>query len=167
MKTKTRALDEISFGNETIDLGAVEQLYDRSQTNAVTEALVLLRKWIAQPQWRGKSAATVLAALDAEIERKVSHSTRHVSRIACEAGRHPYLCTHLQALPAGLRCAVTLDKTRQSGTTKEARNSGSDEQAEELECRQDLRRLWLQSKRLTGWTVPSAEVRPQLTLCGK
>ena len=128
-------MDEISFGNETIDLGAVEQLFDRSQTNAVTEALVLLRKWVAQPQWRGKSAATVLAALDAEVERKVSHCSRHVSRMAREAGWHPCWCTHLQALPAGFGCALALDETWQSGKTKEARNSSSGQQAEELECR--------------------------------
>ena len=42
-----RAVDEIGFGSETIDLGGVEQLVDRSQTMAVGYALNLAaQRWV-------------------------------------------------------------------------------------------------------------------------
>ena len=40
MKGQARGLHAIQFGRETIGLGAVEQLVDRSQARAIGEALV-------------------------------------------------------------------------------------------------------------------------------
>ena len=71
MKVKTRAIDTLQFGNEELDLSAVEQLFDASQSRAVGEALLILMDWIAKPQWRGRSLGDLLVALDKEIEAKV------------------------------------------------------------------------------------------------
>lgn len=71
MKVKTRALDTLQIGSEELDLSAVEQLFDTSQTRAIGEALLVLMDWIAKPLWRGKSLAELLAALDKEIDTKV------------------------------------------------------------------------------------------------
>ena len=73
MKAKTRAIDTLQIGSEELDLSAVEQLFDTSQTRAIGEALLLLMDWIAKPQWRGKSLAELLAALDKEIDTKVRY----------------------------------------------------------------------------------------------
>ena len=71
MKVKTRAVDTLQFGNEELDLSAVEQLFDASQSRAVGEALLILMDWIAKPLWRGKTLEELLVALDREIETKV------------------------------------------------------------------------------------------------
>jgi len=70
VKVKTRQTDTIQFGEEELDLSAVEQLFDKSQTRAVGDALQLIRGWITQPQWRGKPLSALLEAVDAEIDRK-------------------------------------------------------------------------------------------------
>ena len=71
IKVKTRGIDTLQFGHEEVDLSAVEQLFDTSQTRAIGEALLILMDWSIKPQWRGKSLAELLAALDRDIETKV------------------------------------------------------------------------------------------------
>ncbi len=43
VKVKTRQTDTIQFGDEELDLSAVEQLFDKSQTRAIGDALQLIR----------------------------------------------------------------------------------------------------------------------------
>lgn len=57
-------LSEIRFGQETIDLRAVEQLVDRSQTRAVGYAIHRLAQMVAN----GESLAGLLDALDREMD---------------------------------------------------------------------------------------------------
>jgi len=48
---KTRQTDTIQFGEEELDLSAVEQLFDKSQTRAVGDALQLIRCNSHSPTW--------------------------------------------------------------------------------------------------------------------
>jgi len=43
LKVKTRQTDTIQFGDEELDLSAVEQIFDKSQTRAIGDALQLIR----------------------------------------------------------------------------------------------------------------------------
>ncbi|KAK9828923.1 hypothetical protein WJX72_002803 [[Myrmecia] bisecta] len=67
LKVSTRSKALISFGEEDIDLTAVEQLVEKSQTRAVADALQLIQARLGT-QWRGKALSTIVAALDAEID---------------------------------------------------------------------------------------------------
>lgn len=60
------------LGYEDVDLSAVDQLFDVSQTRAIGAALLLLMDWIAKPHWSGRTLAATLDALEQEIESKVS-----------------------------------------------------------------------------------------------
>lgn len=68
---KTRAIDTLQFGHEEIDLSAVEQIFDTSQTRAIGGTVEVLADWIRKPQMRGKTLAATLDALDKEINARV------------------------------------------------------------------------------------------------
>lgn len=97
-----KALDTLLFGQEEVDLSAVEQLFDSSQTRGIGEALLLLMAWIAKPQWRGKSLSVILTALDKEIDSKVTPSLP--SRDLRQA---PFIPIYAQ-FTAYLRCKFNL-----------------------------------------------------------
>ncbi|MEM7146313.1 MAG: ABC-ATPase domain-containing protein [Verrucomicrobiota bacterium] len=68
VNVKTRAMDVISFGEETIDLGAVSQLITESQTRGIAAALVWARgKGIIDGK---RSVGEVLDAVGEQIERE-------------------------------------------------------------------------------------------------
>ena len=71
VKTTTRQINLIQFGEENLDLSGLEQLVEKSQTRAIAEALCLLRAWIGQPQMSGSSLAELLKRMDAEFNAKV------------------------------------------------------------------------------------------------
>ena len=100
VKVKTRAIDTLQFGNEEIDLSAVEQLFDSSQSRAIGEALLILMDWLSKPQWRGKSLKQLLAALDQELEAKV-HLVTFSSIFWCNCEALPDICLHIEAQPHG------------------------------------------------------------------
>ncbi len=69
VKIDARARDEIAFGSERIDLRAVEQLVDRSQTRAVGFALERLRARHLGDRGDGNtSLAEALDSLEAELD---------------------------------------------------------------------------------------------------
>jgi hypothetical protein len=55
VKVTTRSRQLISFGDEDIDLSAVEQLVEKSQTRAIADALLLMRSRQAQVEARGSA----------------------------------------------------------------------------------------------------------------
>lgn len=71
VKTTTRQMNLIQFGEENLDLNGLEQLVEKSQTLAIAEALCLLRAWIGQPHTSGSSLAQLLKRMDAEFNAKV------------------------------------------------------------------------------------------------
>ena len=62
-KVAVRSRGLVSFGDVDLDLGAVSQLVEKSQTRAVAAALLLLRSWALRPGAGGR--LTVPLALDA------------------------------------------------------------------------------------------------------
>lgn len=70
-KTQVTDVETIRFGDDTIDLSAVEQLFDKSQTCAIAQALVLFMQRVSQPVWRGRTLDDILTALDAEMDKDV------------------------------------------------------------------------------------------------
>lgn len=71
IKVKTRSVHKIQFGYEEIDLTAVEQLFDTSQTRAIGSALEILAEWVQKPNMKGKSLVDILDILDREVDNKV------------------------------------------------------------------------------------------------
>jgi len=66
-KVKVPHTHAISIGQDELDLGAVEQLVDESQTRAVAEALMTLTN---DNQFKGKSLPDVLDRIDSLIDEK-------------------------------------------------------------------------------------------------
>ena len=71
---KSRDTDTVTLGHEDVDLSAVEQIFDASQTRAVGAALLLLMDWVAKPAWRGRKLDDILEALEQAMETKVSYT---------------------------------------------------------------------------------------------
>ena len=49
----------------------MEQLFDTSQTRAIGDTLLLLMDLMTKAQWRGRTLADVLSAIDEELDAKV------------------------------------------------------------------------------------------------
>jgi hypothetical protein len=64
VKIDARSAEEVGFGEERIDLRAVEQLVERSQTRAVGYALEALRR----RHLEGHTLAQALDALEAQLD---------------------------------------------------------------------------------------------------
>lgn len=58
----------MQIDDEELDLSAVEQLAEASQTRAIADALLLLRRQVAGP-WRGKPLSFLLDTVEAEMDR--------------------------------------------------------------------------------------------------
>ena len=71
VKCTARQTDLIQYGDENVDLSAVEQLVEKSQTRAIADALNLLRLWLNQQQHQGKTIAELLQHLEQELDSKV------------------------------------------------------------------------------------------------
>ena len=72
VKCTARQTDLIQYGDENIDLSAVEQLVEKSQTRAIADALNVLRLWLGQQQHQVKTLAELLQHLEQEVDSKVS-----------------------------------------------------------------------------------------------
>ncbi|CAK0781040.1 hypothetical protein CVIRNUC_005266 [Coccomyxa viridis] len=70
VKCTARQTDLIQYGDENLDLSAVEQLVEKSQTRAIADALNLLRLWLGQQQHQGKTIAELLQHLEQELDSK-------------------------------------------------------------------------------------------------
>ena len=70
IKISTRSKSLISFGDEDIDLSAVEMLVEKSQTRAIADALSLLGTWVAQRS-RRSTVADLMQQLEADLNSKV------------------------------------------------------------------------------------------------
>lgn len=68
LRVKTRGMQTIQLDGEELDLSAVEQLVEASQTRAIADALLRVRRGLAGP-WRGKSLAQLCDLLEAEMDR--------------------------------------------------------------------------------------------------
>lgn len=68
LKIKVFNLHSLSFGEETIDLGCVEQLYDKGQTAAIGTILELLITAVQTPNSSPRTLAELLQAVDREID---------------------------------------------------------------------------------------------------
>ncbi len=66
VKVAPRSLKEISFGSETIDLSAMEQIVHESQTRAIGDALVMAKGFMDN----GRSIEEILQIVMDEIERR-------------------------------------------------------------------------------------------------
>ena len=75
---KVRDDDEVSFGNEDIDLAAVEQLVDQSQLRAIGAAIVYAKKQYLDGK---RTLPEILDAIEADIEKKgldiITRSPQH------------------------------------------------------------------------------------------
>lgn len=70
LKFKVSNLHSLSFGKETIDLGCVEQLYDKGQTAAIGTILELLITLVQAPNTPPKSLAELLQAVDHKMDEQ-------------------------------------------------------------------------------------------------
>lgn len=66
VKISEKGIKEIDFGVQAIDLGAVEQLVDSSQTRAIGDAILLAKKYMG----RGKSLRWVIEKVLEDIHVK-------------------------------------------------------------------------------------------------
>ena len=71
VKVTARQTNLIQYGNEEIDLSAVEQLVEKSQTRAIADAISLLRSWLGQHQNQSKTLRQLLQQLEDEMNSKV------------------------------------------------------------------------------------------------
>jgi predicted ABC-class ATPase len=62
VKISSKGLQSIVFGSQTIDLGAVEQLVDISQTKAIGDAIYYATKYMDERRTLGQIVSTVLRA---------------------------------------------------------------------------------------------------------
>ena len=68
-RVKTRSLHGISVDDEELDLNAVEQLVEVSQTRAIAESLLMLRKKVGVGgPWRGLSLAEIMDRVEGEMD---------------------------------------------------------------------------------------------------
>lgn len=70
VKATARQTNLIQYGDEEIDLSAVEQLVEKSQTRAIVDALSLLRSWLGQDHNRGKTLRQLLQQLEDAMNSK-------------------------------------------------------------------------------------------------
>ncbi len=66
----TRTIHTVTFGEEELDLSAVEQLAEKSQTRAIACALQLLRSWLLR-SGGNRTLSALLDQLDQEMDAKV------------------------------------------------------------------------------------------------
>jgi predicted ABC-class ATPase len=66
VKIQSRGVDEIGFGKEDIDLGAVEQIIHPSQTRAIGDALNYARRYMDGKRTMREVAAKVLGDISGE-----------------------------------------------------------------------------------------------------
>jgi predicted ABC-class ATPase len=64
VKISSRGLKSIEFGTHRIDLGAIEQLIDSSQTRAIGDAIVLATRYMDGSRTLDEVVASVLAEID-------------------------------------------------------------------------------------------------------
>lgn len=64
----------IQYGDEEIDLSAVEQLVEKSQTRAIADAVSLLRQWLGQHQNQGKTLKQLLRQLEHDMDTQARSS---------------------------------------------------------------------------------------------
>lgn len=74
IKVTARQTNLIQYGSEEIDLSAVEQLVEKSQTRAIADAISLLRSWLGQHQNQSKTLRQLLQQLEDEMNIKVRPS---------------------------------------------------------------------------------------------
>ena len=74
MKTSVREKDSIRFGDMELDLACVEQIFDKSQTRSIMEAVNVLTQRVQQAQWQNKPMAQVLTGLESDIDSKVRNT---------------------------------------------------------------------------------------------
>eukprot|EP00884_Botryococcus_braunii_P022516 jgi/Botrbrau1/8949/Bobra.0148s0062.1 len=70
IKVKTRTTNAIDFGSTELNLEAVEQLVEKSQTRAVACALQILRNWLLTGKSGGRTLSQLLDQLEQENGRK-------------------------------------------------------------------------------------------------
>jgi predicted ABC-class ATPase len=101
VKISARGLDEIVFGTETIDLRAVEQLVDPSQTRAVGHALELARTRLMNGK---RTLGEVVRALDEILDADGLDGLEPFHRRDTHPGNY--------ARPRGLEIAAALNRLR-------------------------------------------------------
>ncbi len=71
VKCQARGLHLIQYGDQDIQLAALEQLVDKSQTRAIGDAIRWLHGRVAAGGGTQRSLAVLLQELDAAIEQQV------------------------------------------------------------------------------------------------
>lgn len=74
VKVSARQTNLIQYGAEEIDLSAVEQLVEKSQTRAIADAISTLKSWLSQQRHQGKTLAQLLQQLEADMDSKACSS---------------------------------------------------------------------------------------------
>ena len=72
LKVNARQTNLIQYGDEEIDLSAVEQLVEKSQTRAIADAISTLQSWLSQHHNQGKTLRQLLQQLETEMDSKAS-----------------------------------------------------------------------------------------------
>ncbi len=72
LKVNARQTNLIQYGDEEIDLSAVEQLVEKSQTRAIADAISVLQSWLGQHHNQGKTLRQLLQQLETDMDSKAS-----------------------------------------------------------------------------------------------
>ncbi|CAL5221417.1 g3603 [Coccomyxa viridis] len=70
LKVNARQTNLIQYGDEEIDLSAVEQLVEKSQTRAIADAISVLQSWLGQHHNQGKTLRQLLQQLETDMDSK-------------------------------------------------------------------------------------------------
>ncbi|KAI7846207.1 hypothetical protein COHA_000277 [Chlorella ohadii] len=105
LRVKTRTRSCIQLDQDELDLSAVEQLVEVSQTRAIADALVKLRRLLAGGGgsrggggWRGRTLAQVLDALEVEMDEQARSFASHYCLFAAWLEQEMVLAQGLDAL---------------------------------------------------------------------
>ena len=69
LRAKTKGTFQIALGHELLDVHALEQLVEESQTRAIAHALTTLQGCLASGRWKGLSMCKILESVEQEIDR--------------------------------------------------------------------------------------------------
>ncbi len=97
LKVNARQTNLIQYGDEEIDLSAVEQLVEKSQTRAIADAISVLQSWLGQQHNQGRTLRQLLQQLETDMDSKASSC--YIMLVHSLSG--------LSHIPVGLYIAVT------------------------------------------------------------
>ena len=79
LKVSARQTNLIQYGDEEIDLSAVEQLVEKSQTRAIADAISLMQSWLGQQKHQGKTLRQLLQQLEDDMDSKACSPCSYIT----------------------------------------------------------------------------------------